>query len=368
MQQLLNLLPALLDGVFEDPPWSGFLGQLRHAMRADYTALTFRPPGKPLNQVVHLYAGAASPPLVSRLYHEELHEADPLPYYELEEGRAYALQDMLREGDKAHERYYQDIIVPSGMAAMRMMRVREASGVNGWLHVSRREGEFSPADEALMEALAPYLRGALRNFVALEQERFNAAVAGDAIRRLAFGWFTLDEEGRVLESDRQAETLFAQSGVLGRDAGGRLLVKPRGLAREISATLRALAADARARPRVLILNRDPWLDMLLMPARKRGLSAKPDPVAIAYVHGDNWSSADCCEQLAELFLLLPSEARLALALSRGMSIAEAAAELGITVETARNYSKKIYSKLGARGQTDLVRFVLRSVLAIAGRL
>jgi DNA-binding CsgD family transcriptional regulator len=86
---------------------------------------------------------------------------------------------------------------------------------------------------------------------------------------------------------------------------------------------------------------------------------------IAYVHGDRQPSNDRCEQLAQLFGLTFSEARLALALSRGMTIAEAAAEYGLTVETARNYSKKIYSKTGARGQPDLIRFVMRSVLAIA---
>ena len=93
--------------------------------------------------------------------------------------------------------------------------------------------------------------------------------------------------------------------------------------------------------------------------------ARPAPALIAYVHGDSWSSADRCDQLAELFALLPSEARLALALSRGMTIAEAASDLGLTIETARTYSKKIYAKTGARGQPDLVRFIHRSVLAIA---
>jgi DNA-binding CsgD family transcriptional regulator len=364
-QPLLDLLPPLLDGVFEDPPWAGFLLRLRAATDADYAALTFRPPGKPLNQVVHLYSGAASPPLVSQLYHEQLYATDPLPYYNLAEGRAYALHEMLKDGEPAHDRYYRELLVPSGMKAMRMMRVKEASGVNAWLNITRRSGDFQMADDALLYALAPYLRNALRNFVALEHERFNAAMANDAISRLAFGWFTLDANLQVLECDRQGEALLAHSGILGRNAAGRLTARPRALEQEITSAVRALAAAPRSRPRAIILSRDPWLDMLLLPAHRRSISAKPDPAIIAYVHGDNWSSADRCEQLAELFLLLPSEARLALALSRGMTIAEAAMELGLTVETARNYSKKIYSKLGARGQSDLVRFVMRSVLAIA---
>ncbi|MFM6831502.1 MAG: helix-turn-helix transcriptional regulator [Novosphingobium sp.] len=56
---------------------------------------------------------------------------------------------------------------------------------------------------------------------------------------------------------------------------------------------------------------------------------------------------------------------MALALSRGMTIAEAAVELGLTVGSARMYSKMIYAKTGARGLPDLVRIVLRSVLAFA---
>ncbi|PHX98275.1 MAG: chemotaxis protein CheY, partial [Rhodospirillaceae bacterium] len=38
---------------------------------------------------------------------------------------------------------------------------------------------------------------------------------------------------------------------------------------------------------------------------------------------------------------------------------------GLTVETARNYSKKIYAKTGARGHAELVRIILTSVLAIS---
>jgi DNA-binding CsgD family transcriptional regulator len=86
---------------------------------------------------------------------------------------------------------------------------------------------------------------------------------------------------------------------------------------------------------------------------------------LCYLHADHWSSADRCGQLAQLFDLTASEARLALALSRGLSIAEAGPEVGLTVESARTYSKRIYAKTGARGQADLVRFIHRSVLAIA---
>jgi DNA-binding CsgD family transcriptional regulator len=145
-----------------------------------------------------------------------------------------------------------------------------------------------------------------------------------------------------------------------RGRGGRLAARDAAVSREIAAAIR----DPGGRPRAIVLNREPWLDMLLVPSNVRQ-AAGPAPALVAYVHSDSWSSADRCAQLGELFDLIPCEARLALALSRGMSIAEAAGELKLTVESARTYSKRIYAKTGARGQADLVRFIHRSVLAIA---
>ena len=55
------------------------------------------------------------------------------------------------------------------------------------------------------------------------------------------------------------------------------------------------------------------------------------------------------------------EAKLALLLAYGHNLAEAACEMCIAENAARNYSKKIYAKMGIAGQTDLVRLMLRSL-------
>ena len=179
----------------------------------------------------------------------------------------------------------------------------------------------------------------------------------------------------MLDSDGEGARLLADGTVLRRGAGGALTARDPAAQREIAASVAALAAlgvpgakAAQARPHAIVLRREPWIDMLLVAAPNRDAApptTRPAPALVAYVHGDSWSSADRCEQLGELFDLLPSEARLALALSRGASIAEAARDLGLSVQSARTYSKRIYAKTGARGQADLVRFIHRSVLAIA---
>jgi DNA-binding CsgD family transcriptional regulator len=365
--ELGELVEPLIEGMVEDPLWSTFLDRLRARLRADYVSLVFRPLrfGTPQARVIHLYSGSPSPPGVSQYYRDSLYKADPMPYHELADGRVYALAELLRFGDPEHELYRDRLLVPSGMNVMRMMRVAEASGVSGWITVSRREGEFAAGDNGLLAALAPYLRAALRSYVAMERERITASVAHEAVRRMNFGWLTLDAEGRVLDADAHGAKMLAASTMLAKDRRGRLTARAPEVAQEIAGAVAALAGDPQNRPRAIVLSREPWLDMLLVAAAMGSAATRPAPVLVAYVHADDWPSADRCEQLGQLFDLIPSEARLALALSRGMSIAEAATELGLTVESARTYSKRIYAKTGARGQADLVRFIHRSVLAIA---
>ena len=362
-----ELLEPLIEGMVEDPLWSTFLDRLRAMAGADYTSLVFRPLpfGPERNRVIHLYSGQPSPPVVSQLYHDSLHIIDPMPYQHMEDGRVYPLAELLRFGDPEHDSYRTEFLIPSGMNVLRMMRVMEASGVSAWLTVSRRSGEFDAAVDDLIRWIGPYLRAAIRSYIALEREKITASVANEAIRRMNFGWLTLDPTGRILDTGSHGERLLADGGTLVRGRDRKLTSKDPDVAREIASAIEALAADPRSRPRAIVLSQEPWLDMLLVAADITGGTTRPAPTLVAYVHADDWTSADRCDQLAQLFGLLPSEARLALALSRGKSIAEAAGELDLTVESARTYSKRIYAKTGARGQADLVRFIHRSVLAIA---
>jgi DNA-binding CsgD family transcriptional regulator len=249
----------------------------------------------------------------------------------------------------------------------RMVRLMEPAGISGWLAVSRQGNvsDFEPEADNLIAAVAPLLRGALRFFVALEHERFTSTVTGDAMRRLHFGWMALDASGRVVEHDAEAGRVFAQSGVLSKGPNGLLNVHQGLLKSKIFEAIESLAKEPHGRARAFTLNQDPWLDMLLMSATHNRLSAHPRAAIVGYIHGDSWQATDRHEQLTQLFNLSRSEARLALALSRGMTITQAAESLGIQIGTARKCSKLIYAKTGAGGLPDLVRIVMRSVLSLA---
>lgn len=345
-----GLLQALHEGMFEAPLWGDFLGRLLARTGARFTTLIFRPMDE--EAVVELYAGERPP------------ESTPLAYRAMRPGRAYSLEELIDPDDARHQAFYNDVLVPQGLTNMRSIRVNEPGGIDLWLGCSGGRS-IGSATGALLTALAPHLRIALRSYTALERERFRSAVTGQAFDRLKMGWMSLDAGGRIIDATENVEQLFRWGTLLRRGRYDRLVPASPAIDRQLTQLVKSFAASAHARPQAFNLSKDPWVEMLVTPVQGNAFSGGKTPVAIIYVSGDRRSQADRCEQLVDLFGLLPSEARLAWMLAQATSIAEAAEALGLTIETARNYSKKIYAKTGARGHAELVRIILTSVLALS---
>ncbi len=357
-----SLLTDLHGGMYEQPLWNGFLNRLRAQTGAVLTSLIFRPNGLD-EDPVQLFSGAGPSPEQMRQFHETF-ERDPLPYHIMREGRVYAHDEMI-DPASSEQRAFHDLMLSWGMSESRTVRISEPGGSNAWLGISGRHGHNWTSISALMTSLVPHFRIALRTHATMERERLKLVVNAEAFRRLDFGWLTLDAQCRIVDTSPHMEQLFRRSSVLQRGRYDRLTPASPQIDRELTALVRQFAQKRDTRPRAINLSRDPQMDMLVRPIVDRSFANPSPPVAVVYVNGDRWSQADRCDQLVDLFGLLPSEARLAWAIAQGRTIAQAARDLGITVETARNYSKKIYAKTGSRGQVELVRTILTGVLALA---
>ncbi len=345
-----ELLVPLHSGVFEQPMWHSFRRLLRSVTGAASVAIRLRSAAEA--EEILLVEGAP----VS------------FPAAAMREARVYSNDDLdlaadsgpySSPGPNAGSR-----TGPGRTAPLRAVRVAEAGAIDLTLLVA---GARLPGAETarLLTALVPHLRVALTVLASLERERSRASVSADAFSRMNFGWIAVDERCRIVDLDPQAERFLARSGALRRGPYDRLVPSVPAVDRQLTALARAMAADRRHRPRAINLSQDPWIDILVAPVRIAALSGESKAVAAVYLRGDRTSSADRHEQLVDLFDLTPAEARLAWSLAQGISIAEAAGAHGLTVETARYYSKRIYAKTGARGQVDLVRNILTGVLALA---
>lgn len=367
--QLIESRPDLttlaLEGVFEEPKWSKFLEALRLEFGADYAGLIFRPLGLGENQFLHLFACNYNTPQVHEAYWTNGYKTDPVPYYSLREGKAYSLSEMFSRDNPDHREYLETVLGPSGVGSMLLMRIVEPGGINAWLNISRQDDGFTQDSAARLETLGSSLRIALRYFAQVDSQRTDDLAKAAAVKHLNFGWVALDAAGKILDCDVFAERVLAERTILHRSHNGTLAATSTALSKQILAAIRQVTRSANTKPSAMILNRDPWLDLLLVPAGELKASARSVPAVIGYIHEDSCMAADRHEQLAQLFALTDNEAKVALSLCRGLNLAEIAEELHLKLNTIRTYSKRVFEKVGARGQADLVRIVYQSVLTIS---
>ena len=352
-----GLLQSLHEGMFEKPLWQNFLNRLLAKTGAHLTSLVFRPVHG--DEDVQLYAGAlASVDILRGCVSDQT-----MPFRTMRPDRAYALDEVFDPANGTQMTYVQNVLQPNGLSHMRSIRVTEPGGIDLWLTAFGGR-TIGSATGALLTALAPHLRIALRSYAALERERHRSSLATQAIERLKMGWLTVDGQCRIIDATQNVEQLFQLGGPLRRGRYDRLVPMSPMIDRQLTALVKSYGQTGEGKSQAFRLSQDPWVDMLVTPAHEQGVGSPNKPAALIYVNGDRWSQADRCDQLVDLFGLLPSEARMAWMMAQAASISDAAEALGLTIETARNYSKKIYAKTGARGQAELVRIVLTSVMAI----
>ena len=196
-----DLLLTLHEGMFQEPLWRDFLEKLRVRSKALYTTLIFRTADR--DTAIELFAGQIPPAHIVSLFTEK-YAHDPFAYRHRHEGRVYSLEELIDPGNPVHHAFHAELLVPQGMTSLRSVRVTEPGSFDAWLGCAGGDGMGSPAS-ALLSALVPHLRAALRSFVAFERERFRASITSEAFGRLNVGWLTLDAQCRIIDSDEHDE-------------------------------------------------------------------------------------------------------------------------------------------------------------------
>lgn len=333
-----ELLPALHQGPVEEAAWLVFLTRLRRRARADYAGLLVGRGEGPTDGARELFVAAPDGPPITQGFQERYHGTDPEAQRRLRPDRVYAVPDFPDPGEPINESA-RAFLHGAGFIDQRLLRVTEPAGANLWLMVARREVPFGAAETMLLSTLAPHLQIALRTLAMIERIKRRAAIAETVAARLGVGWLTLDGLGRPIEAGGPPLPIPLH----GRLVGGVAAIADGG----------SLAAT---------LTNEPRLEMFMEPVPP-SLSAG-EAFAIAYLRCET-SGHNPARSLTELYDLSFKESGLAWALCEGHTIVEAAEKFGLTIETARNYSKRIYAKVGARSQADLVRILLTGVAALA---
>lgn len=236
----------------------------------------------------------------------------------------------------------------------------------------REWARFDRDDIERCRLLLPHLQRALRMYRRMAELEIERDVAFRALDQLPWGVMFIDEHRTRLAANRHAqEILVAGDGLTAR--GNTLRAE---LAEE-TARLERLLSSALDRNGqegtggTLSITRPsgaPPLNVVIVPLHiNTDAFGERGPIAAIFVTDpDTPLDSRNQQQLRELYSLTTVEARLAAWLLQGKSVDAAAATMGITVNTARAYLKRIYQKTGVRRQPELMRLLLLGLPRLRG--
>jgi DNA-binding CsgD family transcriptional regulator len=365
-QAQLELIAAIHQGVIESTPWQGFVRCLRIALQGHSANLVLREAGAAPDDLFAV-EDYQRPPLPDRKqrYFEEFYRDDPFPYFKMKPGAVYQLRELLGGEAPEDSRFFTGYLRPLGIADLLLFQASEPGGCRAWVTIARGpEGpDFTAAELALCRVLARQLGSALQVFAAMQNERMRRQLYEHAARQLNVDFLLLDDQGRLLLQAAQAERMQAAGLQLGAD--GRLHAPEPGFDTALQRAV-AQARDGKTGDLLHIADR-PYLDVFITPIAlvqpPHPALGRETPAIVVYLHAGPIQVLS--GHLETLFGLSRTEARLAAALTRGRTLTEAANDIGVTEQTARRYSKLIFSKTGAKRQSELIRRILGSGAILA---
>lgn len=340
---LLIALQAIAAG---EPAWDTLLARIQALTGAGLAAMVVR---RPAQDQVEIALAAAQPHTAARIDRAAL---EAILTDRMRPERLYSAEDiadLLGDGAGA----ISAALAGLGFATCIAVKLSAADAPAAIIGIFGT-GPFRAADGGLLRQLLPYLQPAVRSAERIGRERRRAALTADLAVRAARAWFLIDDAEWVIDWWTDGTPLPVGLDLITAARGHRLVLDDRRAADALAAIL---AAPALHRERALAIAPGRSWHLRITPDAAQAAVAHRAPKRVT-LHERLQLVPDCAAMLVDLFDLLPSEARLAAALAGGDGLAQAAERLGLTLETARNYSKRIFAKTDTHGQADLVRLIL----------
>jgi len=333
---LAKLVPMLYEAATEPEAWPVFLDAL--ARRLDGTAPGIGLIDRVTQRPVLDQSSGLDPAMQSR--YREYYYALDVRRAEVQRrsaGTVVAGHELVPDDVMLETEFCNDFLRPLGIFHVALALPFKDERLIGLLRVARPRAarRFEEDELAVLRAMQGNLRRALELHLELVQARDGLAIGDAALARLATAAIAIDGWGRATPANAAAEQLLAARDGIGIE-GGRLCARdPLEDARLQHLLAEALRATQAVGAAALVFVKDSERRPYLEPEALRGL-----------------------------FGLTPAEARIASRLGTGIALSQIAAELGVSLETARTHRKHLFRKTGVRSQSELVVLLLSGPAAI----
>ena len=364
-----RLVTSLYEASLDSRLWNIPMEQLRDLFQANYATLILRVPEQ---TDVGLMIVAGDIEGQGKVTYITYPNTDT-PFVNMAVDAVFTVEDVLGEKEWRSSSYYQHWCKPNGV--FHVMGVDISTPDAGKLRFRLTRPETAPAfsarDRALCELILPHLRRALHMHNQLDRSQSMGTLYSQAISRLSVATIVLDESGRVLQQNPIAKAILASADGL-KLVGGRLEASYPSDNRELQRLVRnAFARQGKPSPQIaeaLSIARPSGQVSLGVVVESvpsmEWAESKGQPAVVVYIRDAVGKSQASTALTKQLFNLTPAETALTLELANGLSLEEAAEVLNIRRNTARAHLRAIFSKTGVRRQTELVRIMLNSVMAL----
>lgn len=302
-----------------------------------------------------------------------MYQDESTPFTNLPPDQVFTTQDLMSESEWVRSSYYLMYCHPFNVFHTLGANISTPDGDLLRLRISRPKTEpmFSAAEKAMCELFLPHLRRAVYLYSLMDRSVSLGSLYSQAIGRLSVATIVLDESGIVLDLNPIASEILASNDGL-KLVGGRLEATYPSDNRELQRVLRTASAhhgtEGAGIAEAVSISRPSGqvsLGVVVESIPSQELAeGKGRPSVVVYLRDAVGKSLASTVITKQLFNLTPAETALALELANGLSLEEAAEQLNIRRNTARAHLRSIFSKTGVRRQTELVRIMLNSVVAL----
>jgi DNA-binding CsgD family transcriptional regulator len=353
------LIGLIYDAVLDGSLWSAALegiadithssAALIHGYRVDRKLYTFHDLGR------------IDPECKRR--HEVYHVMNPwMRSSRYPAGQMVHSDDLIELSQLKRTAFYDDVLRPQNLAHGLIVNVASRPEFRVSLNIERSEkaGPFGERDTAILGSLLPHLRRASELRLRMLDYSEAARAERDALDLVSTGIITFDSGQRVLLANAAARTRGEELSL--RVNAGSDLSGPPSVVNGIRALLtNALRGGAGGTCR-LSQPSGREVGITVTPVRGRAFdhvshhkTASPAAIALLVDISRNGEAASAL--LAARHGLTAAELRVATALSQTSGMKAAAAMLGISSNTLKSHTKRIYAKIGVRGHAELVQSI-----------
>jgi len=319
-------------------------------------------------------------PHFQRLYIDQYVKLDPAPttphytptgaattrrfFAEIEQ--PIATSDLISRAGLLETRFYREWARPQGVVDFVGAALDNSVAGAAMFGVFRHERDGPTNDETRrrMRLIVPHIRRALLVTREIETRAFQAGTLAVAFDGLTAGMIVVDAAADVLYANRAGQAILRDGDML-RVLGGRLaaadpeadLTLRQAFARIAETASPALGRRGIAVPLIARGGERHLAHVLpLTPSVQSRARVCADAAAALFVHKAALDTP-ASHALAKAYRLTPTELRVLRAVVEIGGLPEVAAAFGVSESTVRTHVRRLFEKLGANRQADLVKVV-----------